>query len=199
VLNPVEKALVSLLSAKQMPKFTQGSRSIGQPCHLDQKALGSLSWVVNCSKVRYSRQTGKFMKEVSSQCGEGSVKETLQMIAEIHGCSNPENYEISVNATLAPQQAKTAQPVYFQVNFHYGSDVHWTINCGDAEPDFGTDSDELFATVESAINEQKSFCIEFETVDPTPQYLYDNSGGEPPVTASEMHAQSLQQKREAKG
>ena len=23
--------------------------------------------------------------------------------------------------------------------------------------------------------------------DPTPQYLYDNSGGEPPVTANEMH------------
>lgn len=31
--------------------------------------------------------------------------------------------------------------------------------------------------------------------DPTPQYLYDNTGGEPPITASEMHTAALKRQR----
>jgi len=34
--------------------------------------------------------------------------------------------------------------------------------------------------------------------DPTPQFLYDNSGGEPPVTMAEMHENSRQEKIEAR-
>ena len=36
-------------------------------------------------------------------------------------------------------------------------------------------------------------------VDPTPQYLYDNSGGEPPVSAEEYARNSLDSKRESHG
>ena len=32
--------------------------------------------------------------------------------------------------------------------------------------------------------------------DPTPQYLYDNTGGEPPVTMAEVHASAWQQHQE---
>lgn len=32
--------------------------------------------------------------------------------------------------------------------------------------------------------------------DPTPQFLYDNTGGEPPVTMAEMHASAWQQHQE---
>ena len=32
--------------------------------------------------------------------------------------------------------------------------------------------------------------------DPTPQYLYDNTGGEPPVTAAEMHSAAWKQHQE---
>ena len=32
--------------------------------------------------------------------------------------------------------------------------------------------------------------------DPTPQYLYDDTGGEPPVTLDEMHTAAWQQHRE---
>ncbi len=32
--------------------------------------------------------------------------------------------------------------------------------------------------------------------DPTPQYLYDNTGGEPPLTMAEMHASAWQQHQE---
>jgi len=33
--------------------------------------------------------------------------------------------------------------------------------------------------------------------DPTPQYLWDDHGGEPPVTLAEMHSQAYQQHIEA--
>ena len=32
--------------------------------------------------------------------------------------------------------------------------------------------------------------------DPTPQFLYDATGGEPPLTSAEMHSQAFQQKME---
>lgn len=32
--------------------------------------------------------------------------------------------------------------------------------------------------------------------DPTPQYLYDNDGGEPPMSASEMHSAAWKQHQE---
>ena len=32
--------------------------------------------------------------------------------------------------------------------------------------------------------------------DPTPQYLWDDTGGEPPVTLDEMHTAAFKQKRE---
>lgn len=35
--------------------------------------------------------------------------------------------------------------------------------------------------------------------DPTPQYLYDNTGGEPPITASEMHTAAWKQHQELHG
>ena len=33
--------------------------------------------------------------------------------------------------------------------------------------------------------------------DPTPQYLYDNSGGEPPVTMSEIHSAAWKEHQKA--
>lgn len=33
--------------------------------------------------------------------------------------------------------------------------------------------------------------------DPTPQYLYDNSGGEPPITMSEIHSAAWREHQEA--
>ena len=33
--------------------------------------------------------------------------------------------------------------------------------------------------------------------DPTPQYLYDNSGGEPPMTMNEIHSAAWKEHQEA--
>lgn len=37
---------------------------------------------------------------------------------------------------------------------------------------------------------------EYLDYDPTPRFLYDNTGGEPPVTSAEMQSQAFQQKME---
>ena len=59
-----------------------------------------------------------------------------------------------------------------------------------------TDSEELFALAEYMINEGREFSVEFGIVDPTPQFLYDNSGGEAPVTMGEIYDNAFKQKQE---
>lgn len=46
---------------------------------------------------------------------------------------------------------------------------------------------DLFAVIEDELLPILDRCIECIEYDPTPQYLWDNSGGEPPVTQSEIH------------
>ena len=36
-------------------------------------------------------------------------------------------------------------------------------------------------------------------IDPTPQYLYDDTGGEPPISAEERHRKAFEQKLRDKG
>jgi hypothetical protein len=49
--------------------------------------------------------------------------------------------------------------------------------------------DEIIPQLENEIEHDMDY-------DPTPQYLYDNTGGEPPVTMAEMHASAWQQHQE---
>ena len=39
----------------------------------------------------------------------------------------------------------------------------------------------------------------YDMIDPTPQYLYDDTGGEPPISAEERNRNSLDSKRESHG
>jgi len=57
----------------------------------------------------------------------------------------------------------------------------------DAEPYWLIEpiEDELLPILEKVLEDMD--------VDPTPQYLYDNTGGEPAVTAYEMHSAAWQQ------
>ena len=55
----------------------------------------------------------------------------------------------------------------------------------------------MLALLEEEIIPQLENEIEHDLdYDPTPQYLYDHSGGEPPVTMAEMHGTSWQQHQE---
>ena len=39
----------------------------------------------------------------------------------------------------------------------------------------------------------------YDMIDPTPQYLYDDTGGEPPISAEERNRNSLDSKRDSHG
>jgi len=55
----------------------------------------------------------------------------------------------------------------------------------------------MLALLEGEIIPQLENEIEHDMdYDPTPQYLYDNTGGEPPVTMAEIHASAWQQHQE---
>jgi hypothetical protein len=45
----------------------------------------------------------------------------------------------------------------------------------------------------SCLEELTSTLDEFLDYDPTPQYLYDNTGGEPPLSAEEIHSGAWKQ------
>jgi len=46
------------------------------------------------------------------------------------------------------------------------------------------------------LEEVISMIEEIVDYDPTPQYLYDNDGGEPPISAEEMHSGAWRQHQE---
>jgi hypothetical protein len=46
------------------------------------------------------------------------------------------------------------------------------------------------------LDEVISMIEEIVDYDPTPQYLYDNDGGEPPISAEEMHSGAWRQHQE---
>ena len=187
------------LLTKKMSEFIYDPRPLDPPDYFDQEMSNTASWLVNRYKLGYDKETKKFTKNVSQENGEGAMKDVLQMIAEIHSGDQPENCEIFIDATQIVPRSEVAQPVHYQVNYHDGHDVYWEIKEDGRMVDSDTDSDEFFATVEYMINEQRQFAIEFGTIDPTPQFLYDNSGGEAPVTAEEIYARAFQEKMEAKG
>ena len=57
----------------------------------------------------------------------------------------------------------------------------------DAEPG------EIIETIEDELLPSIEKLMEIWDYDPTPQYLYDNDGGEPPLSANERHAAAWKQ------
>ena len=60
----------------------------------------------------------------------------------------------------------------------------------------GSDLDELLDLVKDAYENSEEIEISLSEHDPTPFYLYDNSGGEAPVSSDERWQQAFDQKRE---
>lgn len=179
-----------------MSDFIYDPRPLDPPDYFDKEMSNTATWIVQRTKVRYSPEEKIFKKNVSQERGEGSMKDVLQMIAQIHGGDSPDECEIFVDATQIVSRSEALQPVYFQVNFSDTHDVHWVLKENTGAVDEDTDSEELFALAEYMINDGREFSIEFGTVDPTPQYLYDNSGGEAPVTMREICDSAFRQKQE---
>ena len=57
----------------------------------------------------------------------------------------------------------------------------------DAEPQV------VIEAIEDILQPALEQVLEVLDYDPTPEYLYDNDGGEPPMTASEMHSVAWKQ------
>lgn len=180
----------------KMSDFIRDPRPLDPPNYFDQEMSNTATWIVQRTKVRYSQQEKIFKKNVFQERGEGGMKDVLQMIAQIHGGDSPDECEIFIDATQIVSKSDAAQPVYYQVNFSYAHDVHWVLKEKTGATDEDTDPEELFALAEYMINEGREFSVEFGTVDPTPQYLYDNSGGEAPVTMREICDLAFKQKQE---
>lgn len=61
----------------------------------------------------------------------------------------------------------------------------------------GHDHDELLDLVKYAYEEGEEITLTLEEHDPTPEFLYDNTGGEPVISADERWQAAFQQKQEA--
>lgn len=179
-----------------MSDFIRDPRPLDPPDYFDQEMSNTATWIIQRTKVRYSQEEKIFKKNVSQERGEGDMKDVLQMIAQIHGGDSPDECEIFIDATQIVSKSDAIQPVYYQVNFSHTHDVHWMLKEKTGAVDEDTDSDELLALAEYMIKDGREFSIEFGTVDPTPQYLYDNSGGESPVTMREICDSAFRQKQE---
>lgn len=179
-----------------MSDFIYDPRPLDPPDYFDQEMSNTATWIVQRTKVRYDKDLRIFKKNVSQERGEGGMKDVLQVIAQIHGGDSPDECEIFIDATQIVPRSDVSVPVYYQVNFSDTHDVHWVLKEGTGAVDEDTDSDELFALAEYMINDGREFSIEFGTVDPTPNYLYDNFGGEAPVTMKEICDAAFKQKQE---
>lgn len=61
----------------------------------------------------------------------------------------------------------------------------------------GRDLDELLHLVKYAYEEGEEITLTLGEYDPTPNFLYDNTGGEPAISADERWQAAFQQKQEA--
>lgn len=156
-----------------MSDFIYDPRPLDPPDYFDKEMSNTATWVFQRVKVRYSPEERIFKRNVFQERGEGSMKDVLQMIAQIHGGDSPDECEIFIDATQIVSRSEARQSVYFQVNFSDTHDVHWVLKEKTDIIDEDTDPEELFSLAEHMIDSGREFSIEFGTVDPTPQYLYD--------------------------
>jgi len=64
------------------------------------------------------------------------------------------------------------------------------------EERFGDDQgDELMDLIQQAFNDGIEIQVALSEHDPTPQFLFDNDGGEPPITLDEMYKRAWEEKR----
>jgi hypothetical protein len=66
------------------------------------------------------------------------------------------------------------------------------------EERFGDDDGhELIALIQEAFNDGMEIEVSLTEHDPTPQFLYDNDGGEPPMSRDEIYNRAWEEKRQA--
>jgi hypothetical protein len=67
------------------------------------------------------------------------------------------------------------------------------------EKEAGSDCDTLLDLIEQAYRDGEEIQVNLEGYDPTPNFLYDDTGGEPALSSDERWEIAFNQKREARG
>jgi hypothetical protein len=65
------------------------------------------------------------------------------------------------------------------------------------EKETGFDIDDLFYNIKQAYLDGEEITVELAHYDPTPNFPYDDTGGEPPLSADERWEIAFNEKREA--
>lgn len=181
-----------------MSDFIYDPRPLDPPEYFDREVSNTITWTIVRYKLGYGKISKKFTRDVFYEHGENKMSEVLQMIADIYSGDSPELCEIVIDATQIIPASPVSIPVHYNIKYSDREWISWEIKKDGVPWESDSSSDELFGTVEHLMNEQEKFTIEFDEIDPTPQYLYDNTGGEMQVSAGEIYAQAVQQKQEAK-
>lgn len=176
-----------------MSDFICDPRPLLPPDYFDKEMSNIATCTIQRTKLRYDSASREFRKDVKQSTESGKIKDVLELISIIHAGDAPDECDIFIDATeIIPNEKRQVHFTVNSVNTHF---VRWVISCDDEEFESGDDSDELLAATEYMLNEQKQFKISFDSIDPTPQFLYDNSGGEAPVTMREICDAAFRQKR----
>jgi hypothetical protein len=181
-----------------MSEFIYDPRPLDPPDYFDREMSNTVTWTVVRYVLGYDKASRKFTRDAFYKHGEDKMSDVLQMIAEIYSGDSPELCEIVIDATQIIPAPSISIPVHYNIKYSDREGISWQIKMNDKPWEADTSSDELFGAVEHLMNENEKFAIEFSEIDPTPQYLYDHSGGEIQVSAGEIYAQAVQQKREAR-
>lgn len=173
-------------------------RPVDPPEYWEKSMSNKAEWIV--TRVKAKLEKDGFRRNTSQSFGSGEMQDVLQMIADIYSGDRPDECSIVVDATqVVSCDDWRKNPVYFKVKYTSDNSIYWEIQEIDgAMGDSGEDTDEFFGWAEYMISENKKFSIEFGDIDPTPEFLYDNYGGEPPISAGERWTQAFNEKRSLK-
>jgi hypothetical protein len=180
-----------------MSNFIYDPRPLDPPSYWDDEMDDKVEWCVTHTKCKFTKDG--LIRKVDKKYGEGDLVQTLQVVASVYD-DVAEDYTIEIDATQVVSGSDRITPIFSTIKYESKYFISWEIaDLDSGSRENGTDADELFDWIEYMLNEHKRFKIEFDTIDPTPQYLWDDSGGESPITADEIHARAFQEKKEAWG
>jgi hypothetical protein len=180
-----------------MSNFIYDPRPLDPPSYWEHELSDKVEWCVTHTKIKFTRDG--LDKKINTEYGEGDLVQAMQMVANIYD-GVAEDYKIEIDATEVAYESDRRNPICLTIKYEPKNFISWEVTDKDSgSKETGTDPEELFGWVEYMMNENKRFKIEFDTIDPTPQYLWDDSGGESPITADEIYARAFQEKKEAWG
>jgi hypothetical protein len=179
-----------------MTNFIYDPRPLDPPEYWETEMSDKIEWCATHTKIKFTRDGVN--KKIDKKYGEGDLIQALQAIVDVYE-DVAENYVIDVDASQLVSKSDRLTPICSSLKFTPRDFISWDITDKETgAQEVGTDAYELFDWIEYMMNENKRFSIDFDTIDPTPQFLWDDTGGECAVSAHESWTNSFNQKRALK-